>query len=50
MVFRRRRAIDWPALNIYIRKFIGERDWGRFLERYGIPPVDVVMAPNTTNA
>ncbi len=50
VVFRRRRAIDWPALNIYIRKFIGERDWGRFLERYGIPPVDVVMAPNTTNA
>ena len=34
VVFRRRRAIDW----------------GRFLERYGIPPVDVVMAPNTTNA
>ena len=50
VVFRRRRAIDWPALNIYIRKYIGERDWGRFLERYGIPPVDVVMAPNTTNA
>lgn len=50
VVFRRRRAIDWPALVIYIRKFIGERDWGRFLERYGIPPVDVVMAPNTTNA
>ena len=49
VVFRRRRAIDWPALVIYIRKFIGERDWGRFLERYGIPPVDVVMAPNTTN-
>lgn len=50
VVFQRRRAIDWPALNIYIRKYIGERDWGRFLERYGIPPVDVVMAPNTTNA
>ena len=45
----RRRAIDWPALSIYIRKYVGERDWGRFLERYGIPPVDVVMAPNATD-
>lgn len=47
---RRRRPIDYPALAIHIRKYLGERDWGRFLERYGIPPVDVVMAPNTTNA
>ena len=45
----RRRAIDWPALAIYIRKYVGERDWGRFLERYGIPPVDVIMAPNATD-
>lgn len=45
----RRRAIDWPALSIYIRKYVGERDWGRFLERYGIPPVDVIMAPNATD-
>lgn len=45
----RRRAIDWPALIVYIRKYIGERDWGRFLERYGVPPVDVVMAQGTTN-
>lgn len=44
----RRRAIDWPALSIHIRKYLGERDWGRFIERYGIPPVDVVMAPNAT--
>jgi len=44
----RRRAIDWPALVIFIRKSLGERDWGRFIERYGIPPVDVVMAPQTT--
>ena len=46
---RRRRPIDYPALAIYIRKYLGERDWGRFIERYGIPPVDVVMAPNATN-
>lgn len=45
----RRRAIDWPALSIHIRKYVGERDWGRFLERYGIPPVDVIMAPNATD-
>lgn len=45
----RRRPIDYPALAIHIRKYLGERDWGRFIERYGIPPVDVVMAPNATN-
>lgn len=42
------RAIDYPALSIYIRKALGERDWGRFIERYGIPPVDVTMAANAT--
>jgi len=46
---RRRRPIDYPALAIHIRKYLGERDWGRFIERYGIPPLDVVMAPNATN-
>jgi len=45
----RRRAIDYPALSIYIRKALGENDWGRFIERYGIPPVDAIMAPNATN-
>lgn len=44
----RRRAIDYPALSIFIRKSLGERDWGRFIERYGIPPVDVTMAANAT--
>ena len=48
VVLRRRRAIDWPALAVYVRKYVGERDWGRFLERYGIPPVNVIMAPGTT--
>ena len=47
VAFRRRRAIDWPALTIYIRMHIGERDWGRFLERYGIPPVNAIMAPGS---
>ncbi len=49
VILNRRRAIDWPALIVFIRKYIGERDWGRFLERYGIPPVDAIMGPNTTN-
>ena len=49
VILMRRRAIDWPALSIFIRKYLGERDWGRFIERYGIPPVDVVMAPNATD-
>lgn len=44
----RRRAIDYPAMQIYIRHALGERDWGRFVERYGIPPVDAVMAPGAT--
>lgn len=48
VVVRNRLAIDYPALTIYIRKALGERDWGRFIERYGIPPVDVTMAQNAT--
>ena len=41
----RRRAIDYPALMIYIRHALGDRDWGRFIERYAIPPVHFEMAP-----
>lgn len=37
MTLSRRRAIDWPALVIYIRKSLGEQDWGRYVERYGLP-------------
>lgn len=48
IVVRNRLAIDYPALTVYIRKALGERDWGRFIERYGIPPVDVTMAQNAT--
>ena len=46
----RRRAIDYPALSIHIRHALGEHDWGRFVERYGIPPADITMAPNATEA
>lgn len=47
VILRRRRAIDWPALTVYLRGWLGEREWGRFLERYGLPPVDAVMAPSS---
>ena len=42
------RAIDWPGLFIYLRTSIGERDWGRFLETYGIPPVILTMPELTS--
>ena len=45
----RTRAIDYPALAIHIRHSVGERDWGRFLERYALPKPAVTMAPNATN-
>ncbi len=38
-----RTAIDWPALMIFLRASVGERDWARFLETYGIPPVILTM-------
>ena len=44
----RSRAIDYPALLIFLRHSLAERDWGRFVERYGIPPVDVVMSEAAT--
>lgn len=46
----RTRAIDYPALAIYLRHAVSERDWGRFLERYALPKPAVTMAPNATNA
>ena len=45
---QRPRCIDYPAMAIHVRKALGEREWGRFTERYGIPPVDAVMAPGAT--
>lgn len=44
----RRRAIDHPALSIYLRSALAERDWGRYIERYGIPPVILTAPENTT--
>ena len=46
---RRRREIDHPALAIHIREAVGERDWGRFLERIALPKPAVFMAPNATD-
>lgn len=48
IVVARKRQIDWPALMIFLRAAIGERDWGRFLETYGLPPVIITM-PDLTN-
>lgn len=46
---RRARAIDYPALSVHIRAAVGERDWGRFLERIALPKPAVTMAPNATD-
>lgn len=46
----RPRAIDYPALSIYLRHNLAESDWGRFLERYGIPPVTITMPDNISPA
>lgn len=48
MTVVRRRNIDYPALAIHIREALGERDWGRFLERYALPKPAVTMPPGTT--
>ena len=47
-VVTRNRPIDWPALMIYLRSAVGERDWGRFLETYGLPPVIITMPEFTS--
>lgn len=39
----RQRHIDYPALFIFIRAALGEKKYGVWLERYGIPPVTVIM-------
>ena len=41
-------AIDWPALFIFLRMAVGERDWGRFVETYGLPPVIITMPEFTS--
>lgn len=44
------RALDYPAMFIYLRHALSESDWGRYIERYGIPPTDVIMSPDSTEA
>lgn len=43
ILIERPRAIDYPALAIFLRHDVAEEQWGRFLERYGIPPVILTM-------
>lgn len=43
----RARHVDYPALEIYIRRALGDKKYGIFLERYGVPPVIIVMPPDT---
>lgn len=45
---RRARAVDYPAIAVHIREAVGERDWGRFLERIALPKPAVTMAPAAT--
>ena len=42
----RPRHIDYPAMSIYLRSALGEKAWGKFIDRYGIPPVIIVMPPD----
>ncbi len=46
----RKRPIDYPALAIHVRHAVGNRDWGRFLERYALPKPAVTMHPGASNA
>ena len=43
----RSRHVDYPALPIYIRRALGDNKYGIFLERYGVPPVIIIMPPDT---
>lgn len=47
-VVTRKREIDWPAMQIHLRCTVAERDWGRFLETYGLPPVIITMPDFTS--
>lgn len=44
----RSRPVDYPALALFLRHDVAEDQWGRFLERYGIPPVILEMPPVTS--
>lgn len=41
------RPIDIPGLNIYLRQLVGEENWARATEKYGVAPV-VITAPEGT--
>lgn len=45
---QRRICIDYPAMAISIRLAVGDRQWGEFLERYGVP-FCVLVAPPMAN-
>jgi len=42
----RPRHINYPALQIVIRRMLGDTKYGIFLERYGVPPVIIIMPPD----
>lgn len=42
----RSKHIDYPAMTIYLRNAVGEKGWGQFVERYGVPPVIITMPDN----
>ncbi|MBR1608020.1 MAG: DUF935 family protein [Kiritimatiellae bacterium] len=44
------RDIDRPAMALALRDAVGARDWGRFLERYGIPFVIFTAPPSASDA
>ena len=41
------RPIDIPGLGIYLRQLVGEDNWARAIEKYGVAPV-VITAPDGT--
>ena len=43
-----RRHIDYPALGVHVRDAVGNRDWGRFLERHALPKPAVTMHAGAT--
>lgn len=47
LFIERKRPVDYPALALFIRRDVAEDQWGRFIDRYGIPPVILEMPPVT---
>lgn len=44
------RHVDHAALPIFIRSALGAKRYGVWLDRFGIPPVAVIMPPNAEKA